>query len=574
MNIIESRVYAHSNATFSENVAERGGALHLDHCYLICQSNCSFIGNRALSQGGAIHAIESIISIGYEWYDVREISTSPRFLSFVDNYAENAGGGISLEANAEVRGPLKSEYMYWISFINNTAKNGAAIYVNDYGTCSDARNSTCFLQTPSFKSDDTKSFIIINSSESKNAIYGGLLDRCIAKSDYRDVYNGRHLTNGIEYLRIVTHDNSIDGLIISNPVRLCYCREGKMDCSYQYPPIKTEKGRVFNVTITAVDQAKHPVNATVQIDYQYSSGIHLGDGQQTQQISNECTDLTLNVYSSYQNHVTLTLYAIGPCNSTKVSKRSLNVLFTQCTCPVGFQELPTQSGGCQCDCDAHIEKYIIKCDEATKSLIRQGNFWIGYLRNTTGDNPYIIYHNCPYDYCIPPTQNVSINLNNHQGADAQCAFGRTGLLCSACKPPLNLSVGSSRCLNCTADWPKIFVATIIGGGLSGIAFVVIILVLNLTIAVGTLNGFVFYINIVASNNIIYCSSGSVSNTLFSVFIAWLNLELGIDTCFYKGLDTYSKVWLQFAFPIYLTVVLFAIITITRFSSRFTTLIGK
>ena len=31
---------------------------------------------------------------------------------------------------------------------------------------------------------------------------------------------------------------------------------------------------------------------------------------------------------------------------------------------------------------------------------------------------------------------------------------------------------------------------------------------------------------------------------FSIFIAWLNLDLGIETCFYNGLDA-SKKWLQF-----------------------------
>ena len=504
------------------------------------------------------------------------VSTSTRYLSFVGNHAENAGGAISLEANAKVRGPLKSEYMYWIRFINNTAQNGAAIYVNDYGTCSDVRNSTCFLQTPSFKSNNRKSFVIINGTDSNSAIiYGGLLDRCIAKSDYRDVYNGRQLIKGIEYLKKVTSDSSIDKLITSDPIRLCYCNGKKMTCKRRYSQVKAEKGRTFKISFTAVDQAYHQANATIQIDYRHASGIHLGDGQRTQEISNECTDLTLNVFSSYHNSVTLTLYAIGPCNSTRVSKISLYITFTKCMCPAGFQEIAIQNGGgCVCDCDEHIKKYITKCNEVTRSLLRQGNFWIDYLPNTTGDNPYIIYHNCPYDYCLPPTKNVSINLNDCNGADAQCAFHRTGLLCSACKSPLSLSVGSSRCLNCSADWPKIFIAIIIGGSLSGIAFVVIILVLNLTIAVGTLNGFVFYINIVASNNIIYRSSGSVSTTLLSVFIAWFNLELGIDTCFYKGLDTYSKVWLQFAFPLYLITVLFAIVAISRCSFRFAQLIGK
>ena len=172
---------------------------------------------------------------------------------------------------------------------------------------------------------------------------------------------------------------------------------------------------------------------------------------------------------------------------------------------------------------------------------------------------------------------MSINLNDIHGADAQCAYNRTGLLCSTCKPPFNtLSLANSRCLACTKDWPSVFIVTILAGGLCGIALVAFILILNLTVAVGTLNGLVFYANIVTSNNIIYYRTGSQSNTVLSVFIAWLNLETGIqfDVCVIKGLDTYSKIWLQFLFPTYLIFVLFAIIAISRYSSRFARLIGK
>ena len=37
----------------------------------------------------------------------------------------------------------------------------------------------------------------------------------------------------------------------------------------------------------------------------------------------------------------------------------------------------------------------------------------------------------------------------------------------------------------------------------------------------------------------------VSIPVLSQFIAWLNLDLGIQTCFFNGLDGYWKTWLQF-----------------------------
>ena len=62
--------------------------------------------------------------------------------------------------------------------------------------------------------------------------------------------------------------------------------------------------------------------------------------------------------------------------------------------------------------------------------------------------------------------------------------------------------------------------------------------------------------------------------LLFVFIAWLNLDFGIETCFYNGLDVYSKTWLQFAFPVYIWVIVGLMILISRYSSRFANLLGS
>ena len=64
------------------------------------------------------------------------------------------------------------------------------------------------------------------------------------------------------------------------------------------------------------------------------------------------------------------------------------------------------------------------------------------------------------------------------------------------------------------------------------------------------------------------------SSVFSVFIAWLNLDLGIDTCFYNGLDSYAKVWFQLAFPAYLIAAIIMVILVSKYSSRFAKLIGK
>ena len=35
--------------------------------------------------------------------------------------------------------------------------------------------------------------------------------------------------------------------------------------------------------------------------------------------------------------------------------------------------------------------------------------------------------------------------------------------------------------------------------------------------------------------------------VLNVFIAWLSLDFGIESCFYSGMNAYAKTWLQLVF---------------------------
>ena len=57
-----------------------------------------------------------------------------------------------------------------------------------------------------------------------------------------------------------------------------------------------------------------------------------------------------------------------------------------------------------------------------------------------------------------------------------------------------------------------------------------------------------------------------------MFISWLSLDLGIETCFADGLDTYSKAWLQLVFPTYTFLLVFVIIVVCQYSQKFCNLL--
>ena len=72
----------------------------------------------------------------------------------------------------------------------------------------------------------------------------------------------------------------------------------------------------------------------------------------------------------------------------------------------------------------------------------------------------------------------------------------------------------------------------------GVALVFLLLVCKLTVATGTLSGLMLYANIIGPNRTSFQQADSINP--LSVFIAWLNLDFGIETCFYDGLNTYAK----------------------------------
>ena len=94
--------------------------------------------------------------------------------------------------------------------------------------------------------------------------------------------------------------------------------------------------------------------------------------------------------------------------------------------------------------------------------------------------------------------------------------------------------------------------------------------LNLTVAFGTLNRLIFYANIVATNQYKFFPSTNV----VTVFVSWLNLELGIDTCFFDGMDFYWKTWIQLAFPAYILLLVILVIIVSEHSVKFAETVAK
>jgi hypothetical protein len=107
---------------------------------------------------------------------------------------------------------------------------------------------------------------------------------------------------------------------------------------------------------------------------------------------------------------------------------------------------------------------------------------------------------------------------------------------------------------------------------AGIFLVITLLVLNVKVADGLINSFIFYANIVAASGAVFFPSSEPSFP--TVFTAWLNLDIGFEVCFFPGLDAYLKTWLQLAFPVYIISLVCIIIIVSRHNYKFARQIGR
>ena len=219
-------------------------------------------------------------------------------------------------------------------------------------------------------------------------------------------------------------------------------------------------------------------------------------------------------------------------------------------CPVGFAQ--DKASG-KCHCEQILANNNVQCNMSVIpfTFLRSGNSWFGYINNTqciTGTS------NCPFDYC-----NRSIVSFDIMAPDSQCVANRTGILCGQCQSQLSIMLGSNHCGTCS-NW-YLFMLPVIA--LAGIVLVAVLMFLNLSVSVGTINGLLFYANIVKLNEAFFFPNGGVP--VVSQFISWLNLDLGIEVCLFDGLDGYWNTWLQFAFPAYLFLLMGGIIIGCRYS---------
>ena len=335
----------------------------------------------------------------------------------------------------------------------------------------------------------------------------------------------------------------------SDPIMVCFCNTSSNlpDCSDRTPRLmQTYPGLEINTSIATVGYYGGTSPGIVLVSAQHARLVHFYGQNETI----NCFRLHILLQNSSSTTALVDIKVEGGLKDWGLSL-TVDIL----ECPIGFVEAIDQtSGQRQCHCIDFLVDNHVQCNVSLDpyKFLRSGNSWFAYINNTqtciTGTT------SCPFHYCN--RSNVSFDIMT---PDHQCLGNRTGILCGQCQSHLSIMLGSNRCGTCS-NW-YLFLLPVFA--LAGLVLVAVLMFLNLSVSVGTINGLLFYANMVKLNEAFFFPNGSIP--VVSQFISWLNLDLGIEVCLFDGLDGYWNTWLQFAFPAYLFLLMGGIIVGCRYS---------
>ena len=350
----------------------------------------------------------------------------------------------------------------------------------------------------------------------------------------------------------------------TDPAKMCFCYLGSSSCLNTSPVQHIFPGQKlkYNVALFGYNYNKTSYSLTdgvvvIKVDdvkvytYNFSSAhcstIEFSPNQTTLQGTTLHCQLNLIYYQILH---------------------TLNTHFTIHECPIGFSIDSSQG---VCTCSQSVSRENVTCDIVSFNIKHNGLLWIGtndtstpFNANKTNPNACIINEDCLL-YCSPNP--VTFKMND---TDPQCVDDRGQVMCGSCRDGYSLLMGSNKCGHCDNDY--MIIAWIALFAVMGILLVVVLIALNLTVSVGTLNGLLFYANIVKLYGPVFSRKGALP--VLSQVISWINLDFGIEACFYNGMDSYAKQWLQFVFPLYLWMIIIVIIWLCRRYGKISRLMGS
>ena len=357
-----------------------------------------------------------------------------------------------------------------ILFENNHADYvGGAIYAN---------HIACFFDASSGIDHRQVDFIGNTASSGGSSLYGGL--QGCSEEDFHTIFN-------------ITNTEDDPSAIATEPYMVCSCENNKHqpDCSREIGDVSVFPGQDLSLRLAVVGAS--PLAGVVRGAVRAFLDSHEAklESSQESQISGKlsCDNYIYSIYGTENALATLNLALETNYTDILRDSASIGIPVYLKECPTGFA-FSNLSGSCVCD--PSFDRFKVSCDINDQSFVHPVNSWLGFINESSTELVVVFARNCPLGYCKPEAVNITINTSS-----SQCESNRTGMLCGKCDSVggYSLTLGNGKCAKCS----NTYLLLLFSLAVAGLLLVVVLFALKLTVTEGSINGLIFYVNVMAIN---------------------------------------------------------------------------
>ena len=452
-----------------------------------------------------------------------------------------------------------------VLFEGNLAyENGGAIYSVEKGT----EDNYCILQIDSDKNNVSDSNIHVTLKDNRafgsgSFAYVTPLFHCFQT---RFHVFPRYLSS--LYGSVFNLDkHTLDSEISTTPTHVCVCTlvDGtyRPDCvNKRSQPLQIFPGDTLSAYLVAFDDVNNKVTSQVNASLSEVNSIfsplsdwHLRNSQVIHNIINKnCTQLNYTIYSTnlttWKGQLNFAIPNRQPVTSIEIHLKY---------CPPGF----TLNSYGECICLSFFHDIGLTCSTSGKTIQKHSDYnWIGVI---TFSNVTLVGYAeyCPIGYCNHTLQEIVMTSSS----STICVSDRVGPLCGNCRDGYSAVHGGVECKLCSDNdlwW-------LVGNVSSGLIAVFILLLLKLTISVGTIVGIVFYANTFS----IVRLTLNRSKTYFLPFlqvIEIVNLQQAFPSCLFNGMQYAHQYLISYTYSVYLWMIVLLVIIVSRCSHHLSRLL--
>ena len=548
-----SNIHAESNTLLHpiRTITNSSGIIDLRYVHFTLRGNCTLSHNN----GTAIRARRSPIHVWNHAHFDGNVGTfggamalvaysyliihSHTSIEFTNNKATVNGGVFYVNVQDE------PEYVLFDCFLY--LNSSEAFYCFDSKTCSTS-NITGLEISITFQN---------NSAPLGSIIYGSALQSCswgkvLRMGDSTDTLNFWLYLYNEQTISTFHFDREPSGIdTVTTPSHNLRI-ERRNHFSRSVMP-----GQKFEIEMTARDRLNQQIpiavtSTVVSVEQPEGSFYHhmaasvLGRSNYWGLTSNNTTNITMRVMGKRNDSLIVSVFTTDSAVEADVQVHLLE-------CYPGFMIDPRENSSCVCI--PELSRAGIGCFDDNHELRIPHSMWVGPLSEY--DNRSLVVQRCILGYCQPGIKVITVQ--SRRSFDEECANGynRTGLLCGSCREGNSVVLGTRKCKVCSSS---AFLALIVVFAVAGLLLIALVAYCKVSVSEGYLNGVLFHSNITS----LYMFDLAPKASAVFLPVAFLNLDFGIETCFYNGMTALQYTGLQFVFPFYLYFLMGTIAVVGRF----------